>query len=170
MLVSLGFVRSAHGVRGTLRCAYITDRPETLGSYPYVVLTDEMTGEVVKADVESVVLRHADFLLKLAGIDDKSVAERFKSWRVEAPITIVPPRGGDEYFVWQFEGLGVERRDGTRLGTVIDFVDTPANLLLEVLEESGESFYVVFCEEHVLEVDLERRRVIVADFVGSSYT
>jgi len=166
MLVALGFVRSAHGVRGTLKCAYITDRPETLGDYPYVVLTDDKTSEAVKADVENVVLRHKDFLLKLAGVDDKSVADRYRSWYVEAPIAIVPPRDEDEYFVWQLEGLSVEKRDGTELGAVIDFVETPANALLEVGGETGESFYVVFNEEYVLEVDLEAGRIVVADFVG----
>lgn len=165
MLVALGFVRSAHGIRGTLKCAYVTDRPETLSGYPYFILTDETTGEGVRRIPERVSLRGTDFLLKLEGVDDRNAAERFRNWYVEAPALLVPPREEGEFFVWQIEGLRVERQDGTSLGVVAEYLDTPGNPLLRIVRGDVESF-AVFCEEHVLEVDVEGGRLIVADFVG----
>jgi len=165
MLVTLGFVRGAHGVRGTLKCAYITDRPETLKSYTWFLLTDEKTGQVVMAISESIVLRGTDFLLRLEGLDNRTDAERYKSWIVSVPVSLVPPRPGGEYFPWQLEGLSVEMKDGRKLGIVKELVFTPANPILDVEGTDGR-FYVVFSTEHVLDVDIEAGRLIVADFVG----
>ncbi len=165
MLVSLGFVRSAHGIRGTLKCAYITDRPGTLPGYEFVVLTDETTGEGARFDIEEVSLRKDDFLLKLAGLDDRNIADRFRNWYVDVPLECVPPRDKDEYFVWQLEGLKALSSGGAALGVVEEFVDTPGNPLLRICGEGGELF-VVFCAEHVLEVDIEGGKLIVADFAA----
>lgn len=167
MLIALGFVRAAHGIRGTLKCAYITDRPETLADYEYFILTDETTGESVKLASEKVSLRNTDFLLKLEGIDDCYKAERFRNWYVEAPAQHVPPREEDEFFVWQIEGLRAEKSDGTFLGVVAEFVDTPGNPLLRISGENGD-FFVVFCLEHVPVVDIDGGRLVVADIVIDS--
>lgn len=168
MLVTLGFVRASHGVHGTLKCAYSTDRPDTLVNYDHVVLNDDESGEIISARVESVTLRPSDFLLKLKGIDERSRAERFKFWFVGIPVSKVIPRDEDEFFPWQLEGLKVVKRDGTEIGTVKELVFTPANPILEI--ESGEtSFYIVFSLEQVPLVDLEAGLIVVADFVGEGF-
>ncbi len=168
MLVTLGFVRAAHGVRGTLKCACITDRPETLESYRYVILSDDVTGEVVKLAVESVTVRSADFFLQLHGLSERTKAERYKSWYIDVPSSILEPREEGDYLPWQLEGLRVVKSDGAVVGKVKELVFTPANPILEI--DNGEScFYVVFSMEQVPVVDLEAGLIIVADHVGEGF-
>jgi 16S rRNA processing protein RimM len=64
----------------------------------------------------------------------------------------------DSYYVFELVGLAVEEEGGRPLGTVSDVVSAPANDVLEL--DSGLALpLVAAC---VTEVDLERRRILVA--------
>jgi 16S rRNA processing protein RimM len=73
--------------------------------------------------------------------------------RDELPL---PEEGG--YYVFELVGLEVEEEDGRRLGLVQDVAAGVANDVLEL--DSGHALpLVAAC---VLDVDLERRRIVVA--------
>ena len=68
------------------------------------------------------------------------------------------PVAEDEYYVFQLVGLEVEEEGGRRLGTVTEVAPGVANDILEL--DSGLSLPMVgAC---VREVDLDRRRILVA--------
>lgn len=168
MLIALGCVRGAHGLHGTLKCAYITDRPDTLKDYPLFLLTDSESGEVILLDHVEVSLRGKDFLLFTRFIGDRTGAERFKSWFIEVPLEFVPKRPDGEYFHWQLEGLDVFSESGELLGSVKEVILNPGQMLLDVKSKERE-FYVVFCSDQVVQVDIEKGRITVADHVGRGF-
>jgi 16S rRNA processing protein RimM len=70
----------------------------------------------------------------------------------------LPEPEADAYYVFQLVGLDVEEEGGRRLGTVTEVAPGVANDVLEL--DSGLSLPMVgAC---VQEVDLERRRIVVA--------
>jgi 16S rRNA processing protein RimM len=70
----------------------------------------------------------------------------------------LPEPEADAYYVFQLVGLDVEEEGGRRLGTVTEVAPGVANDVLEL--DSGLSLPMVgAC---VQEVDLERRRILVA--------
>ncbi len=74
------------------------------------------------------------------------------------PRADLPEPEDDAYYVFQLVGLGVEEEGGRVLGTVAEVHNGPANDALEL--DSGLLLPLV--EACVLEVDLERRRILVA--------
>jgi 16S rRNA processing protein RimM len=78
--------------------------------------------------------------------------------RLEVPRAELPPPGEDGYYVFQLVGLEVEEEGGRRLGLVQDVAPGVANDVLEL--DTGHALPLV--AECVLDVDLDRRRILVA--------
>jgi len=74
------------------------------------------------------------------------------------PRAELPPPGKDGYYVFQLVGLEVEEEGGRVLGHVQDVAPGVANDALEL--DTGHALPLV--AECVLDVDLERRRILVA--------
>jgi 16S rRNA processing protein RimM len=77
---------------------------------------------------------------------------------LQVPKADLPAPEEDGYYVFQLVGLEVLEEGGRTLGRVKDVASYPANDVLE-LEEGVSLPMVADC---VLEVDLERRRIVVA--------
>ena len=74
------------------------------------------------------------------------------------PRDQLPPPGEGEYYEFQLVGLAVEEEGGRPLGSVAAIIPGPANDVLEL--DTGHALPLV--GECVLDVDLERRRILVA--------
>ena len=77
---------------------------------------------------------------------------------LEIPRSALEPLGDGEYYAFELVGLGVEDEDGTALGRVAEVQPGVANDVLEL--DSGHALPLV--DACVLEVDLQRRRILVA--------
>jgi 16S rRNA processing protein RimM len=86
---------------------------------------------------------------------DRSVS---RGAMLEVPRGDLPPPEEDAYYVFQLVGLAVEEEGGRELGLVADVAPGPANDVLEL--DSGLALPLV--EDCVLDVDLERGRIVVA--------
>ena len=74
------------------------------------------------------------------------------------PRDELPPAGDGGYYVFELVGLEVEEEGGRPLGLVQDVAPGVANDVLEL--DTGHALPLV--SECVLDVDLERRRILVA--------
>lgn len=77
---------------------------------------------------------------------------------LEVPRSELPPPADDEYYVSDLIGLEVVETGGRQLGRVAAVYNGVANDALEL--DSGTALPLV--EDCVLEVDLEARRIVVA--------
>lgn len=107
------------------------------------------------------------------GVEVEVVAHRTSSGRpvikVEPPVergTVLevereqlPPTGEDEYYAFELVGLEVVEESGRTLGTVQAVTPGVAN---DVLELDGDVL-LPMVEDCVREIDLEARRIVVAD-------
>jgi 16S rRNA processing protein RimM len=77
---------------------------------------------------------------------------------LQLPRGELPEPEPGSYYVFQLVGLAVEEEGGRRLGSVVEIAPGVANDVLEL--DSGLSLPLV--EACIREVDLERRRILVA--------
>jgi 16S rRNA processing protein RimM len=142
-LVSLGRVGRPHGLDGS----FVVERPSErlarglkvwVGGEPAeIVGTKRVGGGRLAIRLDRPVERGAE---------------------LQVPRGELPEPEQDAYYVFQLVGLEVVEQEGRALGRVADVRPYPANDVLEL--ESGQLLPLV--ESCVLDVDLERGRIVVA--------
>lgn len=105
-------------------------------------------------------------VVKLRGIDNRSVAELFRGRYLEVPEDDLRPLEDGRFYHHQVVGLAVATRSGRELGTITEVLERPANDVW-VSREGAIEHLIPATRDAVLEVDLEARRVVVADWLFS---
>lgn len=100
------------------------------------------------------------FLVDLEGILDRSGAAAFKGEELLLDRRELDAPEEGEFYVGDLVGLTAVSDAGETLGTVEQTFETPAHEILIVRKEE-DVLYVPFTVEHVPEVDLDARRVVV---------
>jgi 16S rRNA processing protein RimM len=141
----VGSVGKPHGLDGSFVVDYASEEPRRFEPGAIVLVAGE-PAEVVerKRAGGRVVIRL-----------DRPVA---RGQQLQVRRSELPEPDPGSYYVFQLVGLAVEEEDGRALGTVTDVASGIANDVLEL--DSGLSLPLV--EACVREVDLERRRILVA--------
>jgi 16S rRNA processing protein RimM len=149
--VVIGVVVAPHGVRGTVRVR-ATGRHLREGVEPVVA--------GVRRRIARVRETPKGFLVDLEGIVDRSAAAAFKGEELLLDRRELDAPEEGEFYVGDLVGLTAVSDAGETLGTVEQTFETPAHEILMVRKEE-DVLYVPFTVEHVPEVDLDARRVVV---------
>ncbi len=145
--LEVGRITRAHGLRGDVVIAPISNRPERF-----------VAGAMLLADDRSFVIERvrpqgATFVAHLEGIDDRDSAERLRNTMLYG----TPLDGLDDDEMWVHELIGSEcvDTDGHPLGRVDAVQENPAHDLLVL--HGGALIPMVFVVEH----DRAAQRVVV---------
>jgi 16S rRNA processing protein RimM len=149
----VGFLRRAHGLRGEIIMDLHTDFPERLQDGRKLFV-----GEERKPMTLSGARPHAKgMLVKFKGIESPEDAGRLRNQWVYVKATDVPslPEGK----LYQHELLGFEVIDdnGNSLGKLVEIIETGANDVYVVRDESGKEILLPAISSVILETDLARR-------------
>ena len=143
-LLEIGTIRRAHGVRGEVVVELASDRPERVAVGARWFAGD---GWVTVVSTR----RHQDrWLVTLAEVDDRSIAQRYTN----TPVYAEPIDDPDGLWVHELIGSDVVEVSGRRRGICVAVVDNPAADLLEL--DSGALVPVVFVTErrdHTIVID-----------------
>lgn len=155
--VVFGKLGRPHGLRGELRLFLL--HPES----PHLELLDQVRLELGELTLETRIegLRSGtkSALVRLAKVHGREDAERWVHAKVLVPVEMFPPAEEGEFYGWELEGLDVVDSKGVRRGRVLALRDFGAGDLLEI-RVRGRDVYVPFAEPYVLEVDVEKGRVV----------
>ena len=143
--VAVGRVGKSHGLAGAFVVEDASAAPDR-----FAVGAEVLVGGAPARVVESKQARGRP-VIRL----DRRV-ERGATLEVERAA--LAPVAADEYYVFQLVGCDVVGLDGRVFGRVVDVAPGVANDVLEI--EGGTLLPMV--EECILEVELERRRIVVA--------
>lgn len=143
-IVIIGQVTSPHGVRGELRVLPLTDDPKRFRNLVEVLVASGPPGLPLKARVERAANLGSVVILKLAGVDDANVAEKWRGARLGVPRNeaVRLPKG--HYFHFEIIGLSVVTEDGRKLGRIARIYETGANDVYEVRSEPGSGLPKTF--------------------------
>jgi 16S rRNA processing protein RimM len=159
-LVVIGEVLRPHGVRGALRVAPQTDRPERFDGLRECVLWDPAGGARAVRRVREVRRQGDVVLLSLEGCDSPESARALVGRLVALPrAQALPPPPGHVY-PWQLVGCRVETEDGRAVGELSGVQPSPAHDLWVVRGE-GREHLIPAVPEIVREVDVTARRVVI---------
>jgi len=158
-IVVLGKIVGAHGVQGALRVFPFADDPEGWSRLPawWLGRDGDAAGLWRRTSLLSCDVRNGLLLVRLEGVADRSAAEAMAGVLVGVPQTELPATAAGEYYWAELVGLQVINTREQSLGRVVGLIDTPANAVLRVADDSHAERLLPFVAAVVLEVDLERR-------------
>ncbi|MFV0476614.1 MAG: ribosome maturation factor RimM [Parahaliea sp.] len=136
--LTIGRITACYGIRGWLKIHSYTDPPENFFSYRGWVVRCRDGDEAIYFDEGR---RHGKGLVAhIAGVDDRTRAERYQKLDVLVPAEILPELDEGDYYWRQLEGLAVWCRVGADeilLGKVDYLIETGANDVLVVKASEG---------------------------------
>lgn len=142
-------VLGAHGIRGEIRCEIITDFPERFRRTRRL-----FAGEArVPLEVERSRLDKRGLILKAAGIESRSEAERLRGQMLHVPEAQAVKLPAGSYFWHQIIGLKVCSVDGMELGTIREIIQTGSNDVYVVRDDNHE-LLIPAIQDVVREIDV----------------
>ena len=160
--LTIGLVAGAHGLRGELKVAVLTDDPQRFGLLDRVFVGQEDESPVARA-IEGFRLHKGRALLRLEGCYDRTAAEALRGYLVQIPSEEALPLEEGEYYEHQILGLEVWTASGEYLGELVEIIYTGANdvYVVQPADANGKDILVPALEDVVLDVDPDAGRLVV---------
>ena len=156
MLLVVGHIGKAHGIRGEVLVTVRTDEPERR-FVPGAVFTTA-SGKLV---LEALRWHQGKIIAQFEGVGDRNEAEELRGTELQIESEGLPePEDPDEFLDHQLVGLRVVTVDGEDLGAVTRVDHAPASDLLVMAREGGGTALIPFVTAIVPTVDLPGGRVI----------
>lgn len=155
--VVIGIIGSTHGVRGTVRV-----RPTGSGNHLREGVEPILDG--IRRRITRSRETPKGYLVDLEGISGRPDAKMLRGKELTLERSDLDALSADEVYVGDLVGIEARDESGEKIGVVVETFETPAHEVLVVRRENetnGAEHYVPFTMEHVLEVDLESRRIVV---------
>jgi 16S rRNA processing protein RimM len=157
MLLVVGHIGKAHGIRGEVLVTVRTDEPEQR-FVPGAVFTTA-SGKLV---LESSRWHQGKIIAQFEGVADRNAAEELRGTELQVDSSAVPePDDPDEFLDHQLVGLRVVTIGGEDLGTIRQVDHAPASDLLVLARHEGGTALIPFVSRLVPTVDLAGGRVVV---------
>ncbi|HEY8643674.1 MAG TPA: ribosome maturation factor RimM [Candidatus Dormibacteraeota bacterium] len=157
-MIRVGQVTGAFGLQGAVKVLPLTDFDDRFRPGSSLIV-DGVTRHVEWSREQT-----NGLVIKLTGLDNRTLAELYRGRYLEVPVDAVHRLPEGEFYHHQLVGLAVVTASGAELGRLSEVLERPANDVW--LARSGNVEHLVpATREAVLEVDLESGRVVVADWL-----
>lgn len=142
-------ITTAHGIKGFVKVrSYAQDK-----SILEQALQDE------KGNVFHIKLKNAlkgDWVAEVKGIADRNEAERLRGTKLYIDRAALPEEDDGEFYIEDLKGMKVIDETGKEIGTVLSIENFGASDLIDIKPSGGgNSFYLPFVDEYVLDVGEE---------------
>ena len=158
----VGRIRKPHGLKGDCAVFPLTDEPAEVFAPGRSVWVRSLAGAVVGGPLVIARSRpyHRQWLMAFEGHLHIDAVKPWSGHFLVADAARLRAPGPGEVYLHELEGFAVEDAGGTALGLVTAVVELPAGVTLEVQGRRRE-FLLPFLKRFVVEVDRERRRLVV---------
>ena len=148
----------AHGTRGEVRLKSFTTDPMAVKDYG-ALETEDGTATF---RIEALRPAKSHLVAQLAGVRDRTAAERLANVRLFVPRERLPAPETDEFYHADLIGLAAVATDGRALGTVVAIHDFGAGDILEVRPEGQRNTVMLpFTTTTVPVVDVAGHRIVI---------
>lgn len=168
--VVVGRIGKPHGIRGEVTIDVRTDEPERRFATGSTLRAEPPPGSASTLTTLTVARsrwHQSVLLVSFEEVDGRDAAEAVRGLVLHT--TLGPedaPSDPEEFYDHQLVGLAAYDENGTHLGELTAVVHGSAQDLLTVRTPDGRDALVPFVTALVPEVDLEERRVVIADRPG----
>jgi 16S rRNA processing protein RimM len=157
-MVRVGQVLGAFGIAGAVKVRSLTDFDDRFAPGAELYLDGD------RRLVEWSRQQATGLVVKLAGVDDRAVAQTQRGRYLEVPEEALRPLPPGRWYHHQLVGLAVVSEGGRDLGTLTDVVEHPANDVW-VARRGDREVLIPVIPDVVLDVDTGAGRVTIADWV-----
>ena len=154
----MGKLRRAHGILGEIPLELHTKMLELLNAGNIVYI-----GEDYKPyTIEKTRWKQPFLLLKFKGISDRTVVSQLTNQLLYIKDTQLKPLPKGEFYYHDIIGLDVYEDSGRFLGVLEEILETGANDVYLVRDDTGEETLIPATMDMIQSVDLEEGRMIVS--------
>lgn len=153
----LGKLRRAHGVSGEIPLEVYTHLLELLVPESVVFIGDTYR----PFTIENTRWKQDLLLIKFTNISDRTTVSELTNQLVYIKTDQLPPLNEGEFYYHQLIGIHVYEEDGAYLGVLTEILETGANDVYLVKNESGEEILIPATEEMILEIHPDQEKMIV---------
>ena len=157
-MIRVGQVTGAYGLEGAVKVIPLTDFEDRFDPGALLVL------DGAPHEVEWSREGHPGLVVKLHGIENRTVADLFRGRYLEVPDEAMRSLEEGRFYHRQVIGLEVVSESGDKIGVIEEVLERPANDVWVSRRGSIEQL-IPATRDAVLSVDLDVRRVVVADWV-----
>jgi len=157
-MIRVGQVTGAYGLEGAVKVTPLTDFDDRFD--PGALLVLDGAAHEVEWSRES----QPGLVVKLHGIENRTVAELFRGRYLEVPDDAMRTLEDGRFYYRQVIGLEVVTESGDRIGVIEEVLERPANDVWVSRRGSIEQL-IPATRDAVLSVDLDASRVVVADWI-----
>jgi 16S rRNA processing protein RimM len=157
-MIRVGHVAGAYGLDGAVKVIPLTDFADRFDPGATFLI------EGAERRVEWSRPSHPGLVVKLHGIDNRTVAELFRGRYLEVADADARPLAEGRFYHHQVVGLAVMTSSGRQLGTIAEVLERPANDVW-VTRQGVVEHLIPATRDAVVEVDLAGGKVVVADWL-----
>ncbi|MDF2653602.1 MAG: rimM [Bacillota bacterium] len=153
--IKIGQVVNVVGLKGELKVYHYSDYKERFEELSEIYLDQRLV------KIEGVRYMKDMVILKLAGINDRTEAEKHKGKDLlieKKDVRVLPE---DTYYIFDLIGLSVQDERGAALGTLCDVIQNTSQDLYEVEKQDGKKFMIPAVDEFILKIDMENKVMTV---------
>ncbi len=163
-LVAIGKIVTTHGYQGEVKVALLTDFPERYRKLRQVIVS----GPAFQGELEVAGVRfHKNVVIvKFARIDNMEEAARLRGSLLQVSQDDLVPLAAGQYYIFQLVGLEVLTIQGEMLGVIKDIIQTGANDVYVVKNETGKEYLIPALKTIIKEIDLASSRVVIEPLPG----
>ena len=161
-MLEVGKIVNVHGILGEIKIMPWTDYPENF--YDFSVLYIKKANEKTEYEIKSARVHKGCVLVKLAGVDDRTAAEKMKNLTVFAKRDEIKLEEG-RYFIADLIGIEVKTEEKV-LGKLEDVFQTGANDVYSVRSENGKMLYIPAIPEVIDEINPEGGYILITPLDG----
>ena len=159
-LLRVGVIANTHGIKGEVKVFPTTDDPQRFKVLKQAIIDNGR--EKVDVEIQSVRFFKNMVIVKFKGIDNINDVEKYKGKDLLVTRENAVPLEEDEYYIADLIDLDVFDEDGNKLGVVYDVLQTGANDVYVVKNEStGKEVLLPGIDECILDINLEEKKILV---------
>jgi 16S rRNA processing protein RimM len=157
-MIRVGQVGGAYGVEGAVKVIPLTDFEDRFSPGASMLL------EGAEREVEWSRPGHPGLVVKLRGIDNRTMADLVRGHYLEVPEAEARPLAEGKFYHHQVVGLTVLTSSGQELGVIAEILERPANDVW-VSRDGKVEHLIPATKDAVVQVDVDAGRVVVADWL-----
>ncbi len=154
-LFRVGVITTTHGVRGEVKVFPTTDDPTRFKKIKKVLLDNGK--EKRELEITQVRFFKNQVILKFKGIDDINEVEKYRQADLYVTREHAIPLQKNEYYVADLIGLSVITDEEEAIGEITDVMQTGANDVYVVEDQSGKEILIPAISDCIKQVDLENQ-------------
>lgn len=145
--ILIGEIGAAHGIKGFVKVRIYA---ENLDLFATPLFTDESSDKTLSLSLKNSM--KDGWLAQIKDVHDRTAAEQFRNTKLYVNRSVLPEPDDDEFYYTDLVGLECVDEDRNPIGKVVAVQNFGAGDLLDIQPLEGESFYLPFTQDTVLDV------------------